>query len=256
VEVTPLAEGDRLCLFSDGVTEARGTDGELFGEERLEECLSRNQGNNLLKEIKTAVDEFCSGRSQSDDVTMVEIICDSAAACPVDVATPRVSKPKALDWGMVIELAPNKIRDMDPLPMIMYVLMQDKALYQHKENIFLIVSEFFTNALDHGLLGMDGTLKQTMEGMIQYFSEREKALAALEDGTIRIEIKNTIHQGDRVLIVVVEDSGPGFDCAIESASLRETCSMGGRGIQLARSLCKEVVFHGCGNKVEATYVIG
>jgi len=29
--------------------------------------------------------------------------------------------------------------------------------------------------------------------------------------------------------------------------------MGGRGLQLVRSLCKEIVFQGRGNKVEASY---
>jgi serine phosphatase RsbU (regulator of sigma subunit) len=77
VEITPLAEGDRLCAFSDGVTEAIRTDGEMFGEERLQECLNRNRGDHLLEDVRTAVDKFCGGQSQSDDVTMVEIICDA-----------------------------------------------------------------------------------------------------------------------------------------------------------------------------------
>ena len=77
VEITPLAEGDRLCAFSDGVTEAVRTDGEMFGEERLQECLNRNRGDHLLEGVRTAVDKFCGGQSQSDDVTMVEIICDA-----------------------------------------------------------------------------------------------------------------------------------------------------------------------------------
>ena len=117
------------------------------------------------------------------------------------------------------------------------------------------MSEFFTNALDHGVLRMDGSLKQTMEGMMQYLTEREKALAVLETGFIRMEIKHTAHRDERVFIVRVEDSGQGFDYVKQGACPPETCSMGGRGLHLVRSLCKEVVFHGSGNKVEATYVI-
>ncbi len=70
-----------------------------------------------------------------------------------------------------------------------------------------------------------------------------------------MEIKHTVLQDERVFIVAVEDSGPGFDYVQQGTSLPETSSMGGRGLQLVRSLCKEVVFHGSGNKVEATYVI-
>jgi len=256
IEVVALVQGDRLCVFSDGVTEAVRADGEMFEEERLEECLDRHRGSGLLECVKTAVDKFCGGLSQSDDVTMVEITCDSNAARPMPVATPEVyDGSTSLDWGMVVDLSPNRLRDSDPLPMIMQVLMQDDALAQHKENLFLIMSELFTNSLDHGVLRMDGSLKQTMEGMIQYLTEREKALAAIETGNIRMEIKHTTHGDERVFVVRVDDSGPGFDHMAKGACPSETCSMRGRGLQLVRSLCKAVVFHGSGNKVEATYVI-
>ena len=256
IEVVALAQGDRLCVFSDGVTEAVRADGEMFEEERLEECLNRHRGSRLLEGVKTAVDKFCGGQSQSDDVTMVEITCDSKAARPMAVQATEISEKSApLDWGMVVDLSPNRLRDSDPLPMIMQVLMQDDALVQHKENLFLIMSELFTNSLDHGVLRMDGSLKQTMEGMIQYLTEREKALATIETGNIRMEIKHTTHGDERVFVVRVDDSGPGFDHMAKGACLSETCSMGGRGLQLVRSLCKEVIFHGSGNKVEATYVI-
>jgi two-component system, HptB-dependent secretion and biofilm response regulator len=89
VEVISLAKGDRLCLFSDGVTEAERADGEMFGEERLEECLNRNRGDHLLEEVRTAVDKFRGGESQSDDVTMVEIICDGNASRPSGATIPK-----------------------------------------------------------------------------------------------------------------------------------------------------------------------
>jgi serine phosphatase RsbU (regulator of sigma subunit)/anti-sigma regulatory factor (Ser/Thr protein kinase) len=256
VEVIALAEGDRLCIFSDGVTEAVRADGEMFEEERLEECLNRYRGDRLLEAVKAAVDKFCEGQSQSDDVTMVEIICDNKAIRPMNVKTPEISgKSAPFDWGMVVELSSGRLREADPLPMIMQVLMEDDVLAQHKENLFLVMSELFTNALDHGVLGMDGSLKKTVEGMVQYLTEREKALASLEAGLIKMEIKHAMHDGERTFVVRVEDSGPGFDYAEQETSRSESSSMGGRGIKLVRSLCKQTVFHGSGNQVEATYLI-
>ena len=82
VEVINFAQGDRLCLFSDGVTEAERADGQMFGEERLEKCLNRNRGEHLLDEVRAAVDNFCGGESQNDDVTMVEITCDGNVLPP------------------------------------------------------------------------------------------------------------------------------------------------------------------------------
>ncbi len=255
VEVTPLADGDRLFFFSDGVVEALREDGEMFGDGRLEACLNQNRGGRLLEEVNAALNKFRGGQSQNDDVTMVEITCDGHLSCPIAAAPADQGKSGPFDWKTVVELSPGRIRDADPLPMIMRMLMQDSALVPHKENLFLIISEFFTNALDHGLLGMDGSLKQTVDGMIEYMTKREKALSVLETGAITVEVKHIFQPGGRALVIRVEDSGPGFDYRVEGPCLSETCSLGGRGIELVRSLCKEVVFHGTGNIVEAVYVV-
>jgi sigma-B regulation protein RsbU (phosphoserine phosphatase) len=70
-----LNSGDRLLLFTDGVTEAMNTVQEEFGEERLIEVLGKNRqlrAAELQKKIMEAVTEFSGGDFQ-DDVTMVVV---------------------------------------------------------------------------------------------------------------------------------------------------------------------------------------
>ena len=70
-----LAPGDRVVLFTDGVTEARNADGEEFGEIRLLRLLeeSREAGaQDLQKEILRVVGDFCRG-TWHDDATLVVI---------------------------------------------------------------------------------------------------------------------------------------------------------------------------------------
>jgi len=71
-------EGDKLLLFTDGVTEARNASGEEFGEERLQECLRSYRGHNaaelrtiVLEEVK----EFC-GDNFDDDAALMVVIAD------------------------------------------------------------------------------------------------------------------------------------------------------------------------------------
>ena len=70
-----LAAGDRILLFTDGVTEARNKAGEEFGEARLLELLNENHAlaaGGLQKRILGAVTEF-SGAEFEDDVTLIVV---------------------------------------------------------------------------------------------------------------------------------------------------------------------------------------
>lgn len=70
--------GDKLLLFTDGVTEARNASGEEFGEERLEECLRTYRGQDAA-ELRTfildEVTEFC-GNNFDDDAALMIVIAD------------------------------------------------------------------------------------------------------------------------------------------------------------------------------------
>ena len=68
-----LAPGDRLVLFTDGVTEARNPAGEEFGELRLIDLLVANRGLGaaaLQMRILDAVTEFCNA-DFADDATLI-----------------------------------------------------------------------------------------------------------------------------------------------------------------------------------------
>jgi sigma-B regulation protein RsbU (phosphoserine phosphatase) len=73
-----LYPGDKLLLFTDGVTEARNADGEEFGEQRLRECLRSYAGRNaaeLRTLILNTVTAFCAGNFD-DDATLMILIAD------------------------------------------------------------------------------------------------------------------------------------------------------------------------------------
>jgi serine phosphatase RsbU (regulator of sigma subunit) len=69
-----LAPGDLLALFTDGVTEAQGEGGELFGEERIESLLRAAQAGpaaEVLERLLDAVKTYEGERGQSDDLTAI-----------------------------------------------------------------------------------------------------------------------------------------------------------------------------------------
>ena len=68
-----LAPGDLLAIFSDGVIEARGRDGEEFGEERLVRLLRRNREREIAEMPPALSDALMSYAAfgQEDDLTLV-----------------------------------------------------------------------------------------------------------------------------------------------------------------------------------------
>jgi serine phosphatase RsbU (regulator of sigma subunit)/pSer/pThr/pTyr-binding forkhead associated (FHA) protein len=71
-----LAPGDRIVLYTDGVTEARNGAGEFFGRKGLLEAVRRAGAagcNELHDAIQAAILEFTAGADQEDDVTLVVV---------------------------------------------------------------------------------------------------------------------------------------------------------------------------------------
>ncbi len=74
--IVKLQSGDRLLLYTDGVIEAPGPDGELFGQDRLHETLNRLADSSLpeLKQgLLAAVREHSGGTLAHDDVTIMAL---------------------------------------------------------------------------------------------------------------------------------------------------------------------------------------
>ncbi len=73
-ESLALAAGDKLILYTDGVSEAKSKTGEEFGEKRLGDLILANaslSAGNLLLEIKNNVAKFSKGAPQHDDITAI-----------------------------------------------------------------------------------------------------------------------------------------------------------------------------------------
>ncbi|MCD8263039.1 MAG: fused response regulator/phosphatase [Tannerellaceae bacterium] len=73
IQLTP---GDSLFLYTDGLTEARNGNKELFGKKRLEDICSRSMDaspKEIIDQVTHAVTEFEKGKEQSDDITLMAI---------------------------------------------------------------------------------------------------------------------------------------------------------------------------------------
>jgi sigma-B regulation protein RsbU (phosphoserine phosphatase) len=69
-----LRPGDRLVIYSDGVTEANNREGEFFGRRRLRQTLEAYPDANaqeLHQVVLKTLETFTQGTPQADDITLV-----------------------------------------------------------------------------------------------------------------------------------------------------------------------------------------
>jgi len=69
-----LEPGAKIFLYTDGVTEAQNTAGEMFGLKRMVSALNEAAGKSpedILRHMKEAVDGFVQDAAQFDDLTML-----------------------------------------------------------------------------------------------------------------------------------------------------------------------------------------
>jgi serine phosphatase RsbU (regulator of sigma subunit)/pSer/pThr/pTyr-binding forkhead associated (FHA) protein len=69
-----LAPGDKIVLYSDGVTEARNAEGEFFGRKRLRDVVAAHASepcHAIHDAIQAAVAAFTEGAPQADDITVL-----------------------------------------------------------------------------------------------------------------------------------------------------------------------------------------
>jgi sigma-B regulation protein RsbU (phosphoserine phosphatase) len=79
-----LDEGERLVVYSDGITDCVGSNGEAFGEQRLANLLGQIHGEPLataIEQVDERLRQWRGGGAAEDDMSLLAI--DNLAAAPV-----------------------------------------------------------------------------------------------------------------------------------------------------------------------------
>jgi two-component system, HptB-dependent secretion and biofilm response regulator len=251
-----MAIGERVVMCTDGVLEARNNDGEMFGAARLTEILMRRASvDSDIAEIRTRLAEHVSGQARQDDCSLVEVSMVAVDAMAPSRRRPTISNSRGpRNWRLDYRLEGPSLAAFYPLPLLHQILMEVPELRSRGGAIFAVLSELYSNALDHGVMGLDSLVKGSPDGFDDYYRGRSHALAGLDYGWIRFRIRSIASGSDGSLIVRVIDSGSGFDwrrfTAVQSA---HGTQLHGRGLRLVSELCDSVRFRGCGNDVEVVF---
>ncbi|MBP0940619.1 SpoIIE family protein phosphatase [Pseudomonas alliivorans] len=238
-DVYPLALGDRIFLLSDGVLDTSDSHDQLFGVQRLRDVLAANeQPAFLIQEILQALNDF--GGKARDDVSLLEITVIDEPLDPLPLPTYSDSGASSpLDWSASFEFRGSTLKRFNPVPYVLQLLLEVHGLRSQGGALHAVMGELYSNALEHGVLGLDSALKHDAAGFARYYELRAERLENLRDGFIRMTLRiEPVGQGGR-LTLSVEDSGNGFDAQQVIDHTPAIDGLYGRGIRLVCELSRQ-----------------
>lgn len=250
-----VAVDDVFLVFTDGLIEAENQEGTQFGFDRVVSLLKNpDVSTHFQEELSIAVRDFSGGRTQQDDITIVEYLCDiDLINQGEESGITRHPESKPSQWTYSFGFNADTLKQFDPVPLITNTVIDIQGLQNHRETIFTIVTELFINALDHGVLGLDSKLKSSTDGFFKYFEERQQRLEALQSGFVKASFTHEATENGGRLIIRMQDSGVGFDYKGKNKNGNEKNIFSGRGIALLSALCSSVEYLGEGNRVKVVY---
>ncbi len=254
IDMTPIEHGDRIIAATDGIMEAENSTGEFYGKERILQSIRDAKSPELLfDKILNDCLEFAQHADQSDDITLLEMCHLETVEYAEKEASPSKEAAPA-QWSMEFNLDVESLRHFDILPFIMQGVNGLQSIPNGRSTVHTILTEIYANALDHGVLGLDSSMKDSPDGYMQFYQEKTNRLETYKEGSIRIKLDHELkNEGGGRLTIQVIDSGKGFDYKNIKKSMDDIDSLSGRGIGLINQLCTEVKFLGKGNEIMAIY---
>ena len=233
----------RLVLSTDGIIETNNDADIFYGEQRFLAALKSKPMISSQRVIDN-VNTFANGSEQLDDLSLVLLNC-----LPL-TPEPEVKEAYSnLAFNFSLSLNAQQIKCTDPVYDVVNVLSSVEGLRSHRSNIFLLLSEAYNNALDHGVLGLDSDIKKQDDGFFKYYELREQALSKMKEAMIIIDMRYC--PDTLCLYFIICDSGRGFSS--DSSTRTELNAEFGRGLSLLEEVAEKVTYNASGNQVEMCY---
>lgn len=195
--------GEQLVVCSDGIWESPAFSGADPARAVAALLAAAEPGERMEALIQAAVDA-----GQTDDISAVVITTGLRGEEP---ATAESSRSSPLGARLALQFGPEALRRPD-INDSMIQVATSLGLVDRFPALPAVLGELFANALDHGVLRLDGSRKHcSAEDKQAFGDERQRRLDVLNEGFIAVEAETVLVGGHPVLRLDVADSGAGFD---------------------------------------------
>ena len=251
VEKMLIPSSGTIFCCSDGVLEQENPQGEEFGRERLIRYL-RSHAKDRTQPLHAVLHEHAKTHTYSDDVSYLFIDplrLPSHSLCNLDDKDSFIKLRSTENFRWELRVHGQHLSRID-LNSFNNSLLHTFGLQQDFCQIaFVVLSQMINNALDHGVLALDSSLKDDPDGFARYFLLRQEKLSTLgSNDYLDIVFEWSLGSEYPCLRITVSDSGKGYD--ENSLTGRSISAFSGRGLTLIRKLCKSVTIVPPGNKID------
>jgi anti-sigma regulatory factor (Ser/Thr protein kinase) len=242
-----LEPDQQIICYTDGVIEAMNEEGEQFGQERLESAFHSQQA--IIPTLYESVRSFAH-KSVGDDLSIL------AMTFPISNGNAQESPPSQAIQNQIpiqssLRLNGEVLKRVTVMTEVRKFLTGILHSGAHLDLVCSVLSELFANAIEHGLLRLDSSIKEEPDGFFLFYQMREEKLKELSDSAY-IELNLEYCPERSQLVMELEHNGEGFDYQRSYDSPDKSLTHG-RGIVLASELCDSLEYSKQGRSVTAVY---
>ena len=240
-QVATVEQNDKIYIYTDGVIEAKNSEGELFGDTRLKNTLM-NEKYNRFSSVLNQLNLFTSNNEQNDDITLVELNCGRIKPPEktlLSAGSESSGSETFLPWNLTIKLTDDDLATADPVRKITNILSGLPSVSKHEGMLYVLLKEIYFNSLDHSILNLESADKSNSEDFIDFYTNRDEEVKKLESAFIAFYFQFFNKNENYYLQLEVTDSGNGFRG--HNLLLSES-SLYGRGLNLIHGLSEKAFF--------------
>ncbi|MBM6551250.1 SpoIIE family protein phosphatase [Marinomonas ostreistagni] len=255
IELLSYDPSDYFVAFTDGVYEARTKDNKIRYNSALDPLYQGDIEGDPFTWLQTMLKQEGILDNPHDDISVLGVdlsLCVEGGQSEVVVEASELKREPA-NFAFRYELNADSLKNTDPLPYLLQILTTVPGLNKHSSEVFMILSEMYSNALEHGVLKLDSRLKKTVEGFAEYYVARDRQLSLLEQGWVHIDTQVVSNREGSRLIISVSDSGDGFDTAQANLNNFDHEKPFSRGLTLVNQLCESLTFSNQGSTLTVEY---
>lgn len=267
----PLKGNEVFVFYSDGVVEAENKDGEFFGVDGVVNTLLANDV--CLDGLFDTAKAFSEGGRFDDDVSLIKVDAQALMFAEPEMYKlhlDNLHNTNVGHWQQTFCFDAQTIKSNSSIVETMVdAIISILPIVRHKEELFIVFSEIYSNILEHGILGLESGLKAEFDGFQKYLKQKELALESLKDVFLQVNIENNpispisgelriefSHQSGTVENHFLKPFVP-FQCVNLTSSVAPSDSQFfGRGNLLLSTICKSVCVSDDGSHLIAVVAWG